>query len=166
MSDVTVQGSSVPEVKERRKREIPAPLFRDRSRPAQIILGGVVPFLFEGRLPDLNLGTAAGASCSAGLQQRLVAVLEAQREYSFAINGRFKLLKVSANKRHTPQSDKSMARHFRRKAGMPHRNTNARTVAPAATSRLRFGNAGRKSAPLVAATVVTVAVCGTLVVQP
>jgi hypothetical protein len=46
MSDATVQGSAVPEVKERGKREISAPLFRDRSRAAQIILGGVVPFLF------------------------------------------------------------------------------------------------------------------------
>ena len=50
----------------------------------------VVPFLFDGRLPDLNLGTAGGASCSPALQQRLVDVLEAQREYSFVVNGRFK----------------------------------------------------------------------------
>lgn len=49
------------------------------------------PFLFEGRLPDFNLGTADGASCSPALQQRLAAVLESQSEdYSFVINGRFK----------------------------------------------------------------------------
>ena len=50
----------------------------------------VVPFLFEGRLPDLNLGTAGGVSCSHGLQRRLVNVLEGQSDYSFAVNGRFK----------------------------------------------------------------------------
>ena len=50
----------------------------------------VVPFLFDGRLPDLNIGTADGASCSAGLQKRLVNVLEAQRDYTFVMNGRFK----------------------------------------------------------------------------
>jgi N-formylglutamate deformylase len=50
----------------------------------------VVPFLFEGKLPDLNIGTAEGASCSAGLQKRLVNVLEAQRDYNFVMNGRFK----------------------------------------------------------------------------
>ena len=50
----------------------------------------VVPFLFDGRLPDFNLGTANGASCSPGLQQRLTSVLEAQREYTFVVNGRFK----------------------------------------------------------------------------
>lgn len=51
---------------------------------------GVVPFLFDGRLPDFNLGTANGASCSPQLQQRLFAVLEAQRGYTFVVNGRFK----------------------------------------------------------------------------
>ena len=51
---------------------------------------GVVPFLFEGRLPDLNLGTAAGASCSPGLQSRLEAVLASQDEYDWVANGRFK----------------------------------------------------------------------------
>jgi N-formylglutamate deformylase len=50
----------------------------------------VVPFLFEGRLPDLNIGTADGDSCSAGLQRRLVNVLDEQREYSYVLNGRFK----------------------------------------------------------------------------
>jgi N-formylglutamate deformylase len=50
----------------------------------------VVPFLFDGRLPDFNLGTANGASCSADLQRRLVSVLEAQKKYTFVVNGRFK----------------------------------------------------------------------------
>lgn len=50
----------------------------------------VVPFLFDGRLPDFNLGTAGGTSCSPTLQQRLVDVLESQRDYSFVVNGRFK----------------------------------------------------------------------------
>jgi len=51
---------------------------------------GVVPFLFDGRLPDFNLGTANGSSCSPALQRRLVDVLEGQRDYSFVVNGRFK----------------------------------------------------------------------------
>jgi N-formylglutamate deformylase len=50
----------------------------------------VVPFLFDGRLPDFNLGTANAASCSPALQRRLTDVLESQREYSFVVNGRFK----------------------------------------------------------------------------
>jgi len=49
-----------------------------------------VPFLFEGRLPDINLGTASGASCSPALQSRLEAVLAAQDSYAWVANGRFK----------------------------------------------------------------------------
>jgi N-formylglutamate deformylase len=51
---------------------------------------GEVPFLFEGRLPDLNLGTAGGASCTPRLQSRLEAVLAAQDGYDWVANGRFK----------------------------------------------------------------------------
>ena len=50
----------------------------------------VVPFLFDGRLPDFNLGTAAGASCAPELQLRLEAILSAQKKYTFVANGRFK----------------------------------------------------------------------------
>jgi N-formylglutamate deformylase len=50
----------------------------------------VVPFLFDGRLPDFNLGTSAGKSCSAALQARLMDVLAAQRDYTHVVNGRFK----------------------------------------------------------------------------
>ena len=49
-----------------------------------------VPFLFEGRLPDLNLGTAGGTSCAPATQARLEAVLAAQSRYSWIANGRFK----------------------------------------------------------------------------
>lgn len=50
----------------------------------------VVPFLFEGRLPDLNLGTAGGASCSLALEERLAGLLKGQNDYSHIVNGRFK----------------------------------------------------------------------------
>ena len=53
-------------------------------------INGELPFLFEGRLPDLNLGTANGASCSPQLQSRLEGVLAAQDEYDFIANGRFR----------------------------------------------------------------------------
>lgn len=51
---------------------------------------GELPFLFEGRLPDLNLGTAGGTSCSPELQSRLETVLTWQGDYDFIVNGRFK----------------------------------------------------------------------------
>jgi N-formylglutamate deformylase len=49
-----------------------------------------VPYLFDGRLPDFNLGTAAGKSCSPALQQRLEAVLASQQTFTWVANGRFK----------------------------------------------------------------------------
>jgi N-formylglutamate deformylase len=54
------------------------------------IRGSGLPFLFEGRLPDLNLGTASGTSCAAALQARLERVLGEQRGYDWVANGRFK----------------------------------------------------------------------------
>jgi N-formylglutamate deformylase len=54
------------------------------------IRGSDLAFLFEGRLPDLNLGTSGGASCSPVLQRRLESVLAAQSEYDWIANGRFK----------------------------------------------------------------------------
>lgn len=49
-----------------------------------------VPMLFEGQLPDFNLGTAAGESCGADLQGRLRECLGSQETFTVAINGRFK----------------------------------------------------------------------------
>lgn len=49
-----------------------------------------VPGLFEGRLPDLNVGTAGGRSCSPALSQLIAAALSAQQRFSFVVDGRFK----------------------------------------------------------------------------
>jgi N-formylglutamate deformylase len=49
-----------------------------------------LPWLFEGRLPDLNLGTASGASCAPALRDALGAVLAAQQRFSQVVDGRFK----------------------------------------------------------------------------
>ena len=50
----------------------------------------VVPFLFDGRLPDFNLGTVSGTSCAPALQRKLIGVLDAQDDYTHVANGRFK----------------------------------------------------------------------------
>ncbi|HMO13506.1 MAG TPA: N-formylglutamate deformylase [Pirellulaceae bacterium] len=47
-----------------------------------------VPRLFEGRLPDLNVGTAAGNSCDASLTAKVGDRL-ARNSTSYVINGRF-----------------------------------------------------------------------------
>ena len=47
-----------------------------------------VPRLFDGTLPELNLGTAGGESCRPDLQDRLAGVLEPSGHTS-VVNGRF-----------------------------------------------------------------------------
>ncbi len=49
-----------------------------------------VPRLFEGQLPDVNVGTNDGRSCAAELTAGVMAVLEAQSRFSHVLNGRFK----------------------------------------------------------------------------
>ncbi|WP_409280629.1 N-formylglutamate deformylase [Pseudomonas defluvii] len=49
-----------------------------------------VPHLFDGTLPDFNLGTFNGASCDPQLAEQLQAVCACAEGYSHVLNGRFK----------------------------------------------------------------------------
>ena len=49
-----------------------------------------VPRFFAGRLPDLNLGTASGASCIPALQACAARVLAEAEGFTHIVNGRFK----------------------------------------------------------------------------
>jgi formiminoglutamase len=46
--------------------------------------------LFDGQLPDLNLGTNNGASCSPELSGVLTGICQQQSQFSHVLNGRFK----------------------------------------------------------------------------
>ncbi|MFN7856235.1 MAG: N-formylglutamate deformylase [Acidovorax sp.] len=50
----------------------------------------VLPRFFEGRLPDLNLGTADGASCDPALALELLSIARQASGYTAVLNGRFK----------------------------------------------------------------------------
>jgi N-formylglutamate deformylase len=73
-----------------------AELARVRERHGfAVILDGhsilsYVPRFFAGRLPDLNLGTASGASCLAELQACAARVLAEAEGFTHVVNGRFK----------------------------------------------------------------------------
>jgi len=98
------QAPSADEVAERVERHwrpyhqaLAAELGRLKASHGRVVLweghtirGSGLPFLFEGRLPDLNLGTASGTSCTGALRERLQDVLAAQDEYDFVVDGRFK----------------------------------------------------------------------------
>ncbi len=49
-----------------------------------------LPWLFEGTLPDLNLGTAGATSCASTLRAALMRVLEVQTTFTQVTDGRFK----------------------------------------------------------------------------
>jgi len=50
----------------------------------------VVPFLFEGTLPDFNLGTNNGTTCARELETAALAICRAATGYSHVLNGRFR----------------------------------------------------------------------------
>ena len=53
-------------------------------------IASVVPRFFAGKLPDLNFGSADGASCAASLSAALAAQVQQQQQFTLAVNGRFK----------------------------------------------------------------------------
>lgn len=48
-----------------------------------------LPRFFEGRLTDLNFGTARGASCDPAMTEAILAAVRSQTRYSWVLNGRF-----------------------------------------------------------------------------
>lgn len=80
-------------------QQLQAELTRLRAKHGIAILwdahsiASQVPRFFQGKLPDLNFGTADQLSCASGLQQTLAATLQkqmAEPAYSHVFNGRFK----------------------------------------------------------------------------
>jgi N-formylglutamate deformylase len=71
-------------LEERRSAHGHAVLFDAHSIKSEL------PWLFEGQLPHMNLGTVDGRSCAPSLRQALAAVFEAQDRFSHVIDGRFK----------------------------------------------------------------------------
>lgn len=49
-----------------------------------------IPYLFDGKLPDLNIGSNNGATCSHQIQNSVESVCSSQQQYSSVSNGRFK----------------------------------------------------------------------------
>ena len=49
-----------------------------------------ISWLFDGKLPDLNLGTASGASCAGSLRTALMNEMQRGSQFTHATDGRFK----------------------------------------------------------------------------
>lgn len=76
--------------------QLRAELDRLKAEHGRVVLweahsiASIVPRFFEGKLPDLNFGTAEGKSCDPGLEEAVLGVARAQERYTIALNGRFK----------------------------------------------------------------------------
>ncbi len=49
-----------------------------------------IPFLFEGQLPILNIGTDNGETCAPAVENAVAVICEETKAYDFVLNGRFK----------------------------------------------------------------------------
>jgi N-formylglutamate deformylase len=49
-----------------------------------------LPWLFEGKLPDLNIGTVNGSSCAYEISTAIARLLEQESDFSSVMDGRFK----------------------------------------------------------------------------
>jgi N-formylglutamate deformylase len=104
--DALYQAGMEPDAAERLRRRVQywqpyhdtlsAELQRLRSQFGRVLLWDAhsirseIPWLFEGRLPDLNIGTAGGTSAHAAINAAVVQACEARPQVSTAVNGRFK----------------------------------------------------------------------------
>jgi N-formylglutamate deformylase len=77
-------------------RQLQAELARMKAAHTTVVLWDAhsirsrLPRFFAGKLPDLNLGTANGASCSEALASTLLAIAQSAPSYAGVLNGRFK----------------------------------------------------------------------------
>lgn len=73
-----------------------AEILRVRDRHGVAILydchsiRSTIPFLFDGRLPDFNIGTDGGRTCDPAIEAQVVEICAAESGYATVLNGRFK----------------------------------------------------------------------------
>lgn len=76
-------------------RQLAAELARIRAAHGVAVLWdahsirSVLPRFFEGKLPDLNLGTGQGTSCDPALAQTVFGIAQQASGYTAVLNGRF-----------------------------------------------------------------------------
>jgi N-formylglutamate deformylase len=49
-----------------------------------------IPYLFDGKLPDFNIGTNGGQSCDPGIEALVEDICARESRFSHVVNGRFK----------------------------------------------------------------------------
>lgn len=75
--------------------QLRAELDRLRAQHGQVLLWdahsirSVLPRFFEGKLPDLNLGTGKGSACDGALANQLLDIAKQSPGHTSVLNGRF-----------------------------------------------------------------------------
>lgn len=107
-----------------------------------------VPRFFEGRLPDINIGTVNGGSCKAGLGEAILSAAQGQDKYSAVLNGRFKGGHITRhygapeNNIHAIQLELSQITYMDEEAPFDYRPDLAKNVQPVLKALLRQYLAG------------------------
>lgn len=77
-------------------RRLAKEIARVRKRHGVVVLydchsiRSQVPFLFDGVLPDFNIGTNSGASCAPAVEEAVAAICARAEGYTSVVNGHFK----------------------------------------------------------------------------
>ena len=131
-------------------RRLAAELARVRSEHGVAVLWDAhaiasrVPRLFDGILPDFNLGTAGGASCDPGLSARLLAALGRHAGFTAVLDGRFKGGYITrrhgrpAEGVHAVQMEMSEALYMEERCPWAFRDDLARRVRPVLREQLEI----------------------------
>ena len=95
-----------------------------------------ISWLFDGTLPDLNVGTVSGTSCAATLRDALITELERNAQFTHAADGRFKGGYITrqygrpANNVHAVQMEMCQSLYMQEHAPFDYLDTTAEHVQP------------------------------------
>ncbi len=131
-------------------RRLAAEIERVRAQHGRAVLWDAhsifseVPRLFPGKLADLNLGTADGASCDPKLAAALIAALGKYPGYSAVLNGRFKGGYITrrygdpARGVHAVQLEMACSTYMEERSPFPFRADLAQRIRPILREQLRI----------------------------
>jgi len=114
------------------------------------------PRLFDGRLPDFNLGTVDDASCDPELSRALIAGLQGHAGHTAVLNGRFKGSYITrrfgrpSEGVHAVQLEMAQCLYMEEKAPYPYREDLAEQVRPILREQLEMAKSwaeGRRESP-------------------
>jgi len=102
-----------------------------------------VPYLFQGKLPDFNIGTFDGHSCDKNIEQSVIQSCAAAPEFTHVLNGRFKggwttrFYGDPENGVHAIQMELAQSTYMVENAPWTYRNDKAKKIRPVISKILR-----------------------------